>query len=687
MIKIVFVHKLPNMDQQEYQTEADSYDEDLRAFREASVSDVPVGDTAAAAAVAAASSSSFLYHNSEELEDMLVDTLDHMKLGTQTAPVVPPAGSSNNKTSTLGEDRSLRMSFGCWTAEDKRKWTCNACTFVNEALHLTCTVCEKPKGLSALGNSSSNDIAMNGSSAISLSDRGMESSQNSSATNHNSNDKDYDPFLEQLRQERKAEVLELQQSILRQAAMEVSQRGVDDSNGRSQPSSRFNNQTLETLGVNGSNSNNTSRRSPVPSCAPFSPAPSIPVPPRAMPPLLADRSVAPLSPARQARQARRQQRSPPCVGRARDPLLSEEHEVFNMSEQEAKEMRKIVAMQSTTASSSSSGDAKSSPTPALKPKISKSKPSPVLAARCIAIHDMPDRPLSSAGATAPIRTPALPLRPQQRVNNHRPSDYGESLDPDILEKIAMRDGSNREDNQNQQHQAYTAAQPGAYHAKTGAQATAVANLPASRQQSTRPARRRKESPLAAANTVSAARKAPYRACSPTVEHIEGTLDADVLEKIARFSREGTSNNGPATDTGASAPQEQSQPGAYRNQPGAAAVRNTSVTQNMKGGIPKPAAHSTPATSANVTQVVETARVECATVVSPPAITDAEAFNATAWSTTEIGEQVSSNSGSGKKPPPENSPLTRSPTRKRDKVKNAARDIFKNGLTFRKSKTK
>ena len=638
------------MDQQKHPNKpssTDSYDDDLRAFREARVSDAPAGDTAAAA-----SSSSFLYHNSEELEDMLVDTLDQMKLGTQAAVA---AGSSHSNKTAEEEDRSMRMSFGCWTAQDKTKWTCDACTFVNEPLHLTCTVCEKPKGLSGLGNNSSvTHTTLNGSSTSHRSSRsdnratGMTiSNTTSNGTSRNSNDEDYDPFLEQLRQERKAEVLELQNSILSQAALEKSRRGIDDSS----ESNGFNN-----------NNNNNSRRSPVPYYAPLSPAPSIPVPPRAMSPLLADRSVAPLSPARRARQARRQQQSPPRAGRVRSPVGSEEDEVFNVSEQEAKEMRKLVAMQSTTASSSA--ETKGSHTPA-----TKSQPSPVLAARTMAIHDMPALSSSSAAAS-PFRTPVLPLRPQPRVNNNGrpPSDYGESLDPDILEKIAMRDGSNREGNHTQQH---VAVRPGAYQANPGAQAvrrspeTMTANTARSRQQSTSPTRRMDASPLATAKAVPVTRKMPPRARHPAAEQNRDTLDADVLEKIARFSREGTSNNGTAPATVASQ-QRQSQPGAYRNQPDAAAVRNTSVTQNMKGGSIKPAARSTTAVTVTPVAAAAAAEEECARVVPRVAIADAQ----TPHKNCKIGSSE-----------------TQSPTRKRDKVKNAARDILKNGLTFRKNKTK
>lgn len=112
----------------------------------------------------------------------------------------------DNQSEELPEDPSLRMSFAKWNPEDKRSWTCGVCTYVNEPLHLLCGVCGKAKGEDKVDESSASHQASPEPVPTAEADMGD------------------DYFLEQLRQERHNEVLELQQSILTHAAMEVSAR-------------------------------------------------------------------------------------------------------------------------------------------------------------------------------------------------------------------------------------------------------------------------------------------------------------------------------------------------------------------------------------------------------------------------------------------------------------------------------
>ena len=148
----------------------------------------------------------------EELDDLLVDTVDQITRG-------------KGRDDDDDDDPSLRMSFGRWTLADKTHWTCAACTFVNEPLHLTCTVCEKPKGQQ--NSLHDNDHHHVGSQSNSR-DKASTDITYHDGKNYDDDDDD-DPFLEQLRRERQAEVLELQESILSQAALELSLRSMDHS--------------------------------------------------------------------------------------------------------------------------------------------------------------------------------------------------------------------------------------------------------------------------------------------------------------------------------------------------------------------------------------------------------------------------------------------------------------------------
>jgi hypothetical protein len=124
----------------------------------------------------------------------------------------PNSGPSDSGTTILGNTSSSRMSFAKWTPED---WTCVYCTYVNVPLHLTCAICGKAKDAPTTPDGGCGD----------------------------------DSFLEQLKRERHAEMMELQFNILRDAEIERSSRSHGTSTSTGAEPSDGNGEALSTTPV------------------------------------------------------------------------------------------------------------------------------------------------------------------------------------------------------------------------------------------------------------------------------------------------------------------------------------------------------------------------------------------------------------------------------------------------------